>query len=468
VQRGLAGYRLLRRLSAGGQGEVYLAVDERLRRRVVIKLFHLEEQLSSRQRAVSEARVLARVEGARLARIHDVVSAGRRLALVMSYIPGCDLAALLAAHGRLPVELAVGITIDIAAGLAAAQRHQLVHGDLKAANVLIDPRGRATLVDFGIASAAGRRAMAGSREAATPEHLRRQPLSQHSDFFALGLLLYRMLFASHPFFHDGALDQPGLCAGLRDLPEIDGVAGPARELLRNLLCAMLAARPSERPADARVLRTALRELRAQLPAQRRLSLDFTALSRDESPQHDLPALPANLVRLPRRQRWTASAAALWERSTDGARLFMVGGAVLLLLLCALLVTLPGPCVAVQPVVISIERGTAALLPSSTVLERRVMTFLRDYQPRLRLLGSLPGSDSLAILQPQGLRDICVPTRQLGLELRCDDGSCRLMLTTTSALAEQRSELRLPADAGLLALQQAIDQLLDSHLSQFGL
>ena len=469
MQRGLAGYRSLRRLSTGGQGEAYLAVDERLQRRVVIKLYRLERDLAGRRRAVAEARRLALIESSRVVRIHDVVASGARLALVTQYVPGCDLAQLLARGAPLPPALAVSIAVDIAAGLAAAHRHRLVHGDLQAANVLIDRRGRATLIDFGIAATVGQPAAAGSRAALSPEHLRREPLSRQSDLFALGLLLYRMLYGRHPFAVDGRVEPAQLAAGVRALPPLPELDAAIAAPLRALLGSLLAARPQERPVDARSLRRGLGELRRALavaPAPPPLLAEL-AREAQEPPQEAPPPLPRRLVRLPRRQRWRAALAALWGSATTAARLSMCLAVLALAAVPVLLLLAPGPCIEVRPVRLELGPGDAAFLPAPAALERRLVARLREHYRRPRVLGAVPGSDSRRVLQARGMRDICVPQRVLQLDLRCAAGECRLALNASDPPRYHRSQLRLPLGAGLAAVQQALDQLVRQHLDSAG-
>jgi len=215
VIRGLSQYRLLSALGTGGQGQVYLAFDTRLKRRVCIKLYHLAGSFSARRRAVREARHLMRVDSPQTVDIYDVVNAGTRLALVVQYVPGCTLGDLLADRRRLAAQNAVALISDLAAALAALRQEKIVHGDIKPANVLINSRGRAVLGDFGSSQLVGEQWSAYSLESLSPEQSRGDPAGLGSDFFALGLLLYRMLFAEHPFYHQGELDTRRLRGGLK-------------------------------------------------------------------------------------------------------------------------------------------------------------------------------------------------------------------------------------------------------------
>jgi len=121
--------------------------------------------------------------------IHDVIESREHLAMVMEYVPGCDLEELLESV-RPSLASVLRITADIAGALTVARQQRIVHGDLKARNVLITATGRAKLTDFGIARRPGvEGALAGSLSAMSPEQYLGKPLTERSDLFALGCLL---------------------------------------------------------------------------------------------------------------------------------------------------------------------------------------------------------------------------------------------------------------------------------------
>lgn len=145
-------YEILRRLGAGGMGEVFLAYDERLDRQVAIKRIRSDKSATSerRERFRREARVAARLNHPAIVQIYDVLAEGDVDSIVMEAVEGTDLRTLIG--GRpLPLEAAVVIARDVADGLAEAHRQGIVHRDLKSENVLVTPAGRAKITDFGIA-----------------------------------------------------------------------------------------------------------------------------------------------------------------------------------------------------------------------------------------------------------------------------------------------------------------------------
>ncbi|HTG35674.1 MAG TPA: protein kinase [Thermoanaerobaculia bacterium] len=209
-------YELLRRLGAGGMGEVFLAYDERLDRQVAIKRIRSDKSASSerRERFRREARVAARLNHPAIVQVYDVLAEGDVDSIVMEAVEGTDLRTLIG--GRpLPLETAVVIARDVADGLAEAHRQGIVHRDLKSENVLVTPAGRAKITDFGIA----KRLLAGKTEdsltaighvmgtyrAMSPEQARGEEVDHRSDLFSFGILLYEMLTGRSPFAAENEL-----------------------------------------------------------------------------------------------------------------------------------------------------------------------------------------------------------------------------------------------------------------------
>ena len=259
-------YRLIELIRRGGQGRVYLGYDDRLRRRVAIKLLSRPRSRAARKLLVREARTVATLDSPHLVKIYDVVVASPYLALVMEYVPGCDLEQLLTVT-RLSQSSILSVSSDLASALAAARRQGIVHGDVKAANVLITQDGRAKLTDFGIArdSATSADVGAGSPSAISPEQLRGEVLDIRADLFALGCLMYRMLSGEHPYLRDGRLDTQQLQTGTAVVPKlaVDGTAINAE--LRALVDALLSPSPEQRPANTHEVRRVLRTVRRSMP-----------------------------------------------------------------------------------------------------------------------------------------------------------------------------------------------------------
>jgi hypothetical protein len=292
-------YRILRLVNRGGQGSVYLGYDKRLHRRVAIKIYPLPADRGARKRLLLEAQLVASIQSPKVVQIHDVIESREHLAMVMEYVPGCDLEEFLRVV-RPSLASVLTIAADIAGALTVARQQHIVHGDLKAANVLIGAGGRVKLTDFGIARrpAAGKRG-AGSLSALSPEQYLGKPLDERSDLFALGCLLYRMLGGVQPFFRDGRLDGQALLnlapTPLQELVPAD--VGLPPELVK-LVGSLLEKEPADRPSSTRVVRQILRRVARGIPLAATNSLleEARPCFRTESADDIPPAVPADLGR----------------------------------------------------------------------------------------------------------------------------------------------------------------------------
>lgn len=208
-------YRVLQRLGVGGMGEVLLAHDERLDRRVAIKRIRPEAGTSGerRERFRREARVAARLNHPAIVQVYDILEAGDAgdgehiEHIVMEYVEGTTLRTLLQ-RGPLESLYALRLAREIADGLDAAHHEGIVHRDLKSDNVLVTRSGHAKISDFGIAKQllAGTEpgltranVVLGTYRAMSPEQARGEAVDHRSDLFSFGVLLYEMLTGRNPF-----------------------------------------------------------------------------------------------------------------------------------------------------------------------------------------------------------------------------------------------------------------------------
>ena len=254
-------YQVLKPLGAGGMGEVFLAYDERLDRKVAIKRIRADANATPerRERFRREARVAAKLNHPAIVQIYDVLTEGDESYIVMEHVEGTNLRRLLD-DGPLPAGEVVTLGRDVAQGLAEAHRQGIVHRDLKSENVLVTPEGRAKIADFGIA----KRALAGPEEGSltgdgrvlgtyrtmSPEQARGEPVDFRSDLFSLGVTLYEALTGQSPFEAENELAMLNRIVRDRQVP-VRKVRPEVPAELSFLVDHLLEKDPLARPRSAR-------------------------------------------------------------------------------------------------------------------------------------------------------------------------------------------------------------------------
>src|SRR5262245_51947946 len=198
-------YRIVGLLGKGGMGEVYKAEDLKLKQTVALKFLPESIALDGGMlaRFHNEVRIARQVAHPNVCRVYDIGEVEGLHFLSMEFIDGEDLSSLLRRIGRLPGDKAVELARQMCAGLAAAHEVGVLHRDLKPANVMIDGRGKARITDFGLAIVTeelrGEEAMAGTPAYMAPEQLTGKEVTQRSDIYALGLVLYELFTGKRVF-----------------------------------------------------------------------------------------------------------------------------------------------------------------------------------------------------------------------------------------------------------------------------
>ena len=232
-------YIVMGRLGTGGMGQVFLGRDPRLDRQVALKCLLSSGEGSDdlRDRIIREARAAARIAHSHVAAVHDVVEHEGRAFIVMEYVEGENLAAVLKREA-LPAGRVIAIGRQLAAALAAAHSGGVIHRDLKPANIQVTPDGSVKILDFGIAlafatvatttGAAGFGVLpeplgfqAGTPAYMSPEQLLGRTVDERSDLFSLSVILFEMATGRRPFQSGEPLDV--LVESLKMLPRADSV-----------------------------------------------------------------------------------------------------------------------------------------------------------------------------------------------------------------------------------------------------
>ena len=200
-------YRLGEKIAGGGMGTVFAARDEKLNRKVAVKVLadHLAGDDSFVERFRREAQAAAGLAHPNIATVYDYGEEDGCHFIVMEIAEGRDLARVLREEGPLPVERVAAIVGQICAALGHAHAAGIVHRDVKPANVILDDNDRVKVTDFGIARAAGDTKLTltgtvlGTAHYISPEQANGDTLTPRSDIYSLGVVAYELLTGALPF-----------------------------------------------------------------------------------------------------------------------------------------------------------------------------------------------------------------------------------------------------------------------------
>ncbi|WP_448060263.1 Stk1 family PASTA domain-containing Ser/Thr kinase [Cellulomonas hominis] len=267
-------YEVVSRIARGGMATVYLAIDRRLDREVALKVMHahLAEGTAGADfvaRFRREARSAARLTHPGLVGVYDQGVDGDTSYLTMEYVDGSNLRRYLGEQGALTVGDTLRIGEQILDALAAAHRVGLVHRDIKPENVLMSVDDRVKLADFGLARAVTEvtstttGTVLGTVAYLAPELVARGLSDARTDVYAAGILLYEMLTGSQPFTGETAI-QVAFQHVNTDIPAPSDAVDWLPAEVDELVGALAARDPDDRPADAGAALTLLRRTRDTL------------------------------------------------------------------------------------------------------------------------------------------------------------------------------------------------------------
>ncbi len=275
-------YEILEPIGKGGMGEVYLAQDTILDRKVAIKFLpeDLQNDPVARERFIREAKSAAALDHPFICKVYEAGEVDGKAYIVMEFLEGENLKDRME-RGPLVLPESLNIALEIAEALEKAHKNEIVHRDLKPANIMLTPQGRVKVLDFGLAkkvlpqeeggmaatishaSLTEYGAITGTLAYMSPEQARGEEVDQRSDIFSLGIILQEMLSGLHPFSKPSAIET--LSSILRDPPPQPNIKPKTMSpILFPILRRSLAKDPNERYGDiadfAHDIRKAQREI----------------------------------------------------------------------------------------------------------------------------------------------------------------------------------------------------------------
>jgi len=209
IGKTISQYKIIEKLGEGGMGEVYLAEDIILNRRVAIKFLPSKATLNDNDRDLflKEAQASAAINHPNVCIIHDIKEYSDQQFIIMEYVEGQTLSEKIASE-TLPIEQVINYSIQIISAIQAAHDKKIIHKDIKSDNIMISTSNNIKVMDFGLAEIKGsidlinRESMVGTLAYMSPEQIEGQKIDARTDIFSFGVVLYEMLSGERPFNED--------------------------------------------------------------------------------------------------------------------------------------------------------------------------------------------------------------------------------------------------------------------------
>ena len=206
-------YEILEKLGKGGMGSVYRVIDKQIDEEMALKILNpnIASDKSTINRFKNELKLARKITHKNVCRMHDINEDDGTFYITMEYVPGEDLKSFVKRSERLTEGKALSIAKQICEGLAEAHRIGVVHRDLKPQNIMIDKKGNAKIMDFGIARSLEARGVTeagmiiGTPDYMSPEQVEGIEADQRSDIYSLGIILYEMVTGLTPYEGETAL-----------------------------------------------------------------------------------------------------------------------------------------------------------------------------------------------------------------------------------------------------------------------
>jgi serine/threonine protein kinase len=241
IDKTISHYKILAEIGRGGMGEVYLAEDLKLKRKVALKFLHpdVTRDEEFKKRFIHEAQTASTLEHNNICNIHEIgETEDGQLFISMAYYKGETLKSKIE---ELPLKIddLIEIAIQITQGLARTHQSNIIHRDLKPANIIITDRDEVKIVDFGLAKLAGQTKLTqegttlGTVAYMSPEQSHGEAVDQKTDIWSLGVMLYEIISGQLPF--KGDYEQAILFSIMNDEPEQEYFCdGITEQIITNL------------------------------------------------------------------------------------------------------------------------------------------------------------------------------------------------------------------------------------------
>jgi serine/threonine protein kinase len=350
LPKSIGRYEIIRLLGRGGMGEVYLASDSALGRRVAIKILPtaLQSDAKMRGRFMNEARAVAALNHPNVITIHDLATTDAHdagfppgaLYLVLEYLEGEGLDEIMEKR-RLSITECLDIAVQALEGLKVAHQSRILHRDVTPSNFMLAPNGHVKVLDFGLSKLlaegardtsrsrrhTGEGMIVGTLDYLSPEQALGSPLDERSDLFSFGIVFYQMLAGRHPFSGVSVTQMVAkmMTKDADPWPEPDLVP----ESLKQIVARALKKEPSERYGSAGQmildLMVVRRELRAK-PSRDAITREVLSISTAPPPGAVAPSTGP----LRRRRTSAAPVTSVLLARRKGPLLLLLGSSLVIL------------------------------------------------------------------------------------------------------------------------------------------
>jgi len=281
-------YKIIEKLGIGGMGAVYRVEDINIGQDIALKL--IKSDIASDKKTIerfrNELKTTRMISHRNVCRMFDLAETEGTYYITMEYIPGEDLKSFIRRSRRLDSGTALALAKQICEGLSEAHRLDVVHRDLKSSNIMIDKKGNARIMDFGIARSIGAKGLTGegiiigTPEYMSPEQAEALEVDHRSDIYSLGVILYEMVTGELPFGGDTPLSIAMKHKG--EIPKDPKELNPQiRDDLNVLILKCLEKDKEKRYQSAEELHAGLNDIEKGIPTTERIAPERKPLTSRE-------------------------------------------------------------------------------------------------------------------------------------------------------------------------------------------